>query len=86
MQALDGGGSMGRLADSTGHAVFNTLRVGRYVVHAYAVGFMDRTDTLVLMSGRRWVGEIRLPARRLRLNDECGWLPARGLDSPAPLA
>lgn len=78
LQQLDGRGSLGRLANSTGRAVFDTVPAGRYIVHAFAVGFKDRTDTLILVSGQRWIGEIRLPPRRVRLNDECGWLPGPG--------
>jgi hypothetical protein len=77
LEPLDGGNPLGRLTDSTGLAVFDTLPAGRYIAHAFAIGFVVRTDTLVLVSGRRWIGEVRLPQHRIRLNDECG-MPGAG--------
>jgi hypothetical protein len=65
------GTRLGRLADSLGRVVIDSIPPGRYEIRIRAVGRAPRADTLDFENGRRWVGEVRLPERLIQLTDEC---------------
>lgn len=56
-------------ADSLGRARLDSLRPGRYDVRARAIGYEASSDTLLVTTGRRSVGEVQLPVAKMWLSD-----------------
>lgn len=73
LQPLDGQKLLGAMTDSSGLAKFDSLSPGRYMVTAGAIGFQKRIDTLDVVSGKHWLGLIRLARLPIILTDPCGF-------------